>query len=264
MQCYQRCLNSSPCMEPPLHPDGCLLGEEERQAMNSGPFQPPPRKRQERIPRVQQRITQRHQQARPSQGSYPPPLPPYYQPPHYPVPPPPLQPGQFGPPPYQPPPLLPHQRLAAWFGRQSRNVKITIGCGALIAILVLCSYVASAGAFPSLSNGANQVTVTPTDTPTVQSAVNFTSTATLAPTLVPTATPTPKPAPKPTPTPKPSCNAVNGNPWCYNFVPGNLIYNPHDGFCSYFACIGNFWNGHGYVVECNDGDYSKSGGIRGG
>src|SRR6266705_4503257 len=132
--------------------------------MNSGSFQPSPRKRQGRINRVQQRVTQRQRQARPSQGSYPPPLPPYYQPPHYPAPPPLLQPGQFGPLPHQPPPLLPHQRLAAWFGRQSRNVKITIGCATLIALVVLCSCLASAGAFPSLSNSTNQVTVAPTAT----------------------------------------------------------------------------------------------------
>jgi hypothetical protein len=30
--------------------------------------------------------------------------------------------------------------------------------------------------------------------------------------------------------------------------------------CNYFHCIGNFPNGVGYMVECNDGTYSMSGG----
>ncbi|MBX5449026.1 MAG: hypothetical protein IRZ24_03080, partial [Thermogemmatispora sp.] len=70
------------------------------------------------------------------------------------------------------------------------------------------------------------------------------------------------PPPRPTPTPTP-CPGVNCNPWGYNFEPGNLIYSPPPDFCLYFACISNFWNGRGYVVECSDGMYSKSGGIRG-
>ena len=56
---------------------------------------------------------------------------------------------------------------------------------------------------------------------------------------------------------------MNCNPWGYNFTSGNYIYSAPSGFCSYFACIGNFWNGVGYVMECQDGMYSKSGGIRG-
>lgn len=60
-----------------------------------------------------------------------------------------------------------------------------------------------------------------------------------------------------------SCSGVNGNPWCYDFNPGNLIYSPPGAFCSYFNCINNFLNGRGYVMECQDGMYSKSGGIQG-
>jgi hypothetical protein len=33
--------------------------------------------------------------------------------------------------------------------------------------------------------------------------------------------------------------------------------------CEYFSCIDNFDNGNGYMVECRDGMYSMSGGIRG-
>jgi hypothetical protein len=114
-------------------------------------------------------------------------------------------------------------------------------------------------------------TAPPTATPTpAQQAVISGDTPTPKPTLKPTARPTPtvivRPIPTPIPpkpTPTPSCQAVNGNPWCYNFSQGNLIYNPPDNFCDYFNCISSFWNGNGYVIECQDGTYSLSGGIRG-
>lgn len=92
-----------------------------------------------------------------------------------------------------------------------------------------------------------------------------------APAPTPIAKPTPKPAspkPKPvaTPTPKPTHSACGApaNPWGYNFCGrGALIYSPAAGVCSYFNCIDNFDNGSGYMVECNDGTYSMSGGHRG-
>jgi hypothetical protein len=105
----------------------------------------------------------------------------------------------------------------------------------------------------------------PQDTPTATPQPTATDTP-VPPTATPQPpTPTPVP-PRPTATPAPACVGVNGNPWCYDFNPGNLIYSPpYPDFCTdgYFACIGNFWNGRGYVVECNDGMYSKSGGIQG-
>lgn len=73
------------------------------------------------------------------------------------------------------------------------------------------------------------------------------------------ATPTPRPTPALIPTPYPSpCN-----PWGFSFSPGKLIYSPPSAFCSYFPCVGNFWNGSGYVIECNDGMYTLSGGRQG-
>jgi hypothetical protein len=56
---------------------------------------------------------------------------------------------------------------------------------------------------------------------------------------------------------------VNGNPWGYDFRYGWVITSPPSAFCRYFWCISNFWAGRGYVVECWDGKYSKSGGLRG-
>ncbi len=77
------------------------------------------------------------------------------------------------------------------------------------------------------------------------------------PALRPTPTPVPTHALQPTPCPSPC------NPWGFSFSPGKLIYSPPSAFCSYFPCIGNFWNGSGYVIECNDGMYSLSGGRQG-
>jgi hypothetical protein len=57
---------------------------------------------------------------------------------------------------------------------------------------------------------------------------------------------------------------VNNNPWNYSFVAvrGRLITAPNPAFCNgrYFRCIPNFPRGIGYVIECHDGLYSKSGG----
>ena len=49
----------------------------------------------------------------------------------------------------------------------------------------------------------------------------------------------------------------------YSFKSGRLMYNPPRDICSQFACIGNFWNGRGYVMQCRDGMLGKSGGIQG-
>jgi len=68
----------------------------------------------------------------------------------------------------------------------------------------------------------------------------------------------------PRPTQSATCQAVNNNPWCDNFRPGNLIYHPPSNFCDYFTCVASFWGaddpGDGYVVQCSDGMYSQAGG----
>lgn len=97
------------------------------------------------------------------------------------------------------------------------------------------------------------------------------STTSTAPPAAPTAAPTPVPTPAPTPVPTeaPSAAPVASacgapqNPWGYTFCSGSTISNPPTAFCSYFSCISNFWNGRGYVEQCKDGMFSKSGGISG-
>jgi hypothetical protein len=54
--------------------------------------------------------------------------------------------------------------------------------------------------------------------------------------------------------------AVNGNPWGYNWACCKTITSPPSEFCSYFVCVRTFWNGTGFVVQCNDDQLSKTGG----
>lgn len=70
----------------------------------------------------------------------------------------------------------------------------------------------------------------------------------------------------PVATPAPSAGDLCGasaNPWGYTFCGGSLITSPPSNFCTYFSCIANFWNGAGYVVQCGDATFSKSGGRSG-
>lgn len=63
-----------------------------------------------------------------------------------------------------------------------------------------------------------------------------------------------------TPTPK---DDVPANPWGYNYEPeaGHYIYDAPVNFCRYFKCLQPFGSSNdGFVVECNDGSYSHSGG----
>lgn len=197
------------------------------------------------------------------------------------------QPLYPSPPPQQKP--LPHERLWTLWRRyraMRKRAQWGIGCLAVFLLCGMCSCVGALAA-PSmpqvattLSPTATQVTLGNTTQATATSTATVhadTSTPTSVPAATPTVMPTPVPTPMPTtpptrqpapsPTPKPTCQAVNNNPWCYNFSPGSPIYNPPSAFCSYFACIPSFYEpddpGDGYIVQCADGLYSQSGGERG-
>jgi hypothetical protein len=133
---------------------------------------------------------------------------------------------------------------------------------AISASHVSATRTAHALAFPpptATASALPEETFSPTPIATSASTPSPTPFPTL-PSPSPTATPTAVPPP-----PQPTCipGGVNCNPWGYNFTAGNVIYSPPGAFCSYFSCSGNFWNGRGYVMECQDGMYSKSGGIHG-
>jgi hypothetical protein len=113
----------------------------------------------------------------------------------------------------------------------------------------------------------------PSQSPSAAHVSQSTSKAAVAAVVAPprtTAAPTThsaKPAPPPTTPPAshaPDTCGAPSNPYGYNFCGnGGYVTSPPSDICSYFSCIDNFWNGRGYMVECRDGTYSMSGGIRG-
>jgi hypothetical protein len=85
---------------------------------------------------------------------------------------------------------------------------------------------------------------------------------TVAPTKPATTRP-PKASPPPSTT-KPALCGAPANPYGYNFCGrGGYVRDPPLDVCTYFDCIPNFWNGKGYMEECQDGTYSMSGGRSG-
>ena len=125
------------------------------------------------------------------------------------------------------------------------------------------------------SDAAAEPTVAVTATQTSSSAPVLTTTAATTATTkvgaVPATTSPPatrkppaKPKPKPKPTPKPVelCGAPQ-NPLGYNFCGGSLIRSPDSTVCDYFDCIASFWDGVGYMIQCQDDTVSMSGGRSG-
>lgn len=193
-------------------------------------------------------------------------------------------PGQFYHPPSSSQP--PKRRYSNARVPVSRQSQVGLVAG---VVVVLFFFVVSYASHVAAINSA-AVTSTPTNTNATSNAntarsFNLTPTEPISiATAIPTSTqvkinlPTPKPThvstripqhvplptriPQPTPTPHPT--GVDGNPWGYDFIPGNLIYNPPANFCLKFNCIVSFWHyTNGYVVECNDSTFSHSGGVRG-
>lgn len=193
------------------------------------------------------------------------------------------QPPQQQYPPYQPgymsgPPAPPAKPKRPWL----------IGCGvAILALLIcgLCSSVVNATNNQAQTNQASDITLA---TPTVSGSSQKVHMTTYTPTpktttvkpiptsVPPTPTPLPQPiqvptsqptqAPAPQPTQASAATGVNGNPWGYDFNPGTPLTDPDPGFCDsgYFQCVTTFWKDtNGYVVQCSNGLFSHSGGIRG-
>ena len=103
------------------------------------------------------------------------------------------------------------------------------------------------------------LTSTSVDTPTstLTPGPTFTPTLTLTLTSTPTVTRTNTQTPMPV---RITPGGIYGNPWGYNFKGSNVINNPPSNFCIYFMCANNFWDGKGYVIECGDNTFSKTGG----
>lgn len=160
---------------------------------------------------------------------------------------------------------------------------MVVGAVVMLVLLGVIGALASPGNGSKQLAGASGATGTPTlsthhaapgggsSSPAPAHSTRPTPTHAPTSTHPPTHGPTPTHAPKPThaPTPKPPIGPLCGapaNPWGYNFCGrGGAIYSSdlHSTVCGYFDCIPNFPNGVGYMVECNDGTYSMSGGRQG-
>jgi hypothetical protein len=177
----------------------------------------------------------------------------------------------------------PHEApLAARLGRRP------IVSSAVIALVVLCGLVSLIGLLtptPTASPGPSpkDTTAATTIAQPPASPVQVTTTP-AAPTSSPAATPPPprrtsppptrsaprtvKPAPRRTSSPAKRrtmslCGAPS-NPYGYNYCGrGVRIYDPKPDICLYFDCIPAFGDGVGYMIECQDGMVSMSGGRRG-
>lgn len=172
-------------------------------------------------------------------------------------------------------------RLARRLGFDRHHLAVLGVAAALFLPLVSCESTDTSTGPAAISTGVGGVggaaaSPTPTATPTPAP----TPTPTPRPTPPPTLKPTQRPAPvattrptaapvRPTQAPPPPANTCGApaNPWGYNFCGAGVIYSPPSSFCSYFNCIKSFWTedipGDGYVMQCQDGMFSLSGGESG-
>jgi hypothetical protein len=148
---------------------------------------------------------------------------------------------------------------------------------ALATLLLIGLVVPNGSSKTSPPSNDTAVAVTPARGATTQPATGPSSASISSPTSTPTVSikqPTATPTPRTT-SPKPSrtttaptvktvelCGAPK-NPYGYNFCGGSYIRDPKPDTCLYFDCIANFWNGTGYMIQCQDGTFSMSGGRQG-
>ncbi|PZG21473.1 hypothetical protein C1I95_07380 [Micromonospora craterilacus] len=74
----------------------------------------------------------------------------------------------------------------------------------------------------------------------------------------PRATGSPKPH-RASPKPERRCGAP-ANPMGYDFCSGERIRKPPREVCDHFDCVPGFWDGRGYLVQCENGKVSLAGG----
>ncbi|RIV36027.1 hypothetical protein [Micromonospora radicis] len=88
--------------------------------------------------------------------------------------------------------------------------------------------------------------------------------ATPAPAAATGATKAPRAANSPAPgragpTSERRCGAP-ANPMGYDFCGGEKVREPDPGVCDHFDCVPGFWEGRGYLVQCENGKFSRAGG----
>jgi hypothetical protein len=146
---------------------------------------------------------------------------------------------------------------------RARWSPVVVLAGALVVLALLCgvgAIIASAGTNPgpvpalAASEGATAAATPPVERTSPSPA----RTRTVAPKAAPrqqTASPTPTTA-----APDLLCGAPP-NPLEYTFCAGgSLIADADEATCDYFDCVGGFWDGRGYLVQCADGQVAMTGG----
>jgi hypothetical protein len=131
------------------------------------------------------------------------------------------------------------------------------------ALVVTTTRTSSHAAPPSASTAVLSPTTVPAPATTITKP-SVPHPATSRPTTrKPAATPKPVATPKPKPKPVDLCGAP-ANPLRYTFCSGgSLITSPDESVCLYFDCIASFDDGVGYMIQCQDGTVSMSGGRSG-
>jgi hypothetical protein len=147
---------------------------------------------------------------------------------------------------------------------RARRGWITAG----VAVAVLIGSVASASPPPPRERPvAVDVTAPPATlaprSPIARSATPRRTRRPASPSPSPAAKKKPPKPPAPKRRPDRTCGAPR-NPYGFNLCGvGGLVHRPPGNVCDYFDCTDYFWYGRGYMVRCEDGRYSLSGGRRG-
>jgi hypothetical protein len=145
-------------------------------------------------------------------------------------------------------------------GTKSKNTSASGGVVSSTAAVVVPAATSSAvSSSPAHTQAASTHVAKPAAKPAPATTAVITH---AAPPVTYVAAPPPATHVAPPPPPFNYCGAP-ANPWHYNFCGGSAITNPASGVCTYFNCIPSFSDGVGYMVECNDGTFSMSGGRRG-
>ncbi|MTK01173.1 hypothetical protein [Micromonospora sp. CP22] len=106
---------------------------------------------------------------------------------------------------------------------------------------------------------ANSGSSDPTGTePAVAAAASAPATPRATGSATPRATGSAKPR-KASPKPERRCGAPE-NPMGYDFCGGKRIREPAREVCDHFDCVPGFWEGRGYLVQCENGKVSLAGG----
>jgi hypothetical protein len=170
----------------------------------------------------------------------------------------------YGFPPVQPSPPKPGHRFSRTHLALIIAASTVAICGGTVIALTTAnnqpsqSAAQSTSPTPTSSNQLGAAATAPSPTGPALTTPPPTAGATTTPPISsPPTTTTPQPPPPP-----PNLCGAPPNPYGYNFCGGSPLADPASNICSYLDCVANFFNGKGFVVECQDNTFSKSGGTK--